>query len=101
MRSGWALKRLAADEGVQRFVLRDLEGGSFVRMDADDAALFELLDGNRTVAELLSGPSDWSARRAGAAFARLIAGLADRGLLMALVRRQAPEVEPEGALARC
>ena len=53
VRSGWALKRLAADEGDERFVLRDLEGGSFVRMDADDAALFELLDGNRTVAELL------------------------------------------------
>ena len=54
VRSGWALKRLAADEGVERFVLRDLEGGAFVRMDADDAALFELLDGNRTVAELLT-----------------------------------------------
>ena len=35
VRSGWALKRLGEDEGAERFILRDLEGGTFVRMDAD------------------------------------------------------------------
>ena len=100
VRSGWALKRLAADEGVQRFVLRDLEGGSFVRMDADDAALFELLDGNRTVAELLSEAERLVGPAGPGRLARLIADLADRGLLDGVGAAPAPEVEPEGALAR-
>jgi putative peptide zinc metalloprotease protein len=99
VRSGWALKRLAADEGVERFVLRDLEGGSFVRMDADDAALFELLDGNRTVTELLSEAERLVGPAGPGRLARLIADLADRGLLDGV--GAAPEVEqPEGKLAR-
>jgi putative peptide zinc metalloprotease protein len=99
VRSGWALKRLAADEGEERFVLRDLEGGSFVRMDADDAALFELLDGNRTVAELLSDAERLVGPAGPGRLARLIADLADRGLLDGV--GAAPEVErPESKLAR-
>lgn len=99
VRSGWAMKRLAADEGQERFVLRDLEGGSFVRMDADDAALFDLLDGNRTVAELLSEAEGLVGPAGPGRLARLIADLADRGLLDGV--GAAPKVEePESALAR-
>jgi putative peptide zinc metalloprotease protein len=50
-------------------------------MDADDAALFELLDGKRTVLELL-GEAERIAGSAGPGrLARLLAELADRGLL--------------------
>src|SRR5262249_53710088 len=48
VRSGWALKRLGDEEGETRFVLRDIRGGSFLRLGAEDAALFELIDGSRT-----------------------------------------------------
>jgi len=99
VRSGWALKRLAADEGAERFVLRDLEGGAFVRMDADDAALFELLDGNRTVAELLSESEQLVGPAGPGRLARLIADLADRGLLEGVGTAPTP-AEPESALAR-
>ncbi len=99
VRSGWALKRLAADEGEERFVLRDLEGGSFVRMDADDAALFKLLDGNRTVTELLSEAERLVGPTGPGRLARLIADLADRGLLDGVGAAPAA-VEPESALAR-
>ena len=100
VRSGWALKRLAADEGVERFVLRDLEGGAFVRMDADDAALFELLDGNRTVAELLTEAERVVGPAGPGRLARLIADLADRGLLDGVGAAPTTAAEPEGALAR-
>jgi hypothetical protein len=81
VRSGWALKRLGAEEGDQRFVLRELRGGGFLRLDADDAALFELLDGHRSVLELL-GEAERTIGPAGPGrLARLLAELGDRGLL--------------------
>jgi putative peptide zinc metalloprotease protein len=81
VKSGWALKRLGEEEGHERFVLRDLRGGTFLKMDEADAALFELLDGKRSVLELL-GESERLLGSAGPGrLARLIADLADRGLL--------------------
>ncbi len=104
VRSGWALKRLGAEEGEERFVLRDLRGGSFLRMEAKDAPLFKLLDGERSVtellgeAELLEGP-DGPGR-----LAQLIADLADRGLLegipaaaAAAQSREQASTDPEAA----
>jgi putative peptide zinc metalloprotease protein len=81
VRSGWALKRLSADEGDDRFVLRELRGGGFLRMDAEDAALFELLDGRRTVVELLTEAERVVGPVGPGRLARLVADLADRGLL--------------------
>jgi putative peptide zinc metalloprotease protein len=81
VKSGWALKRLGAEEGVERYVLRDLRSGAFLKMEAEDAALFELLDGRRNVLELL-GESERLVGPAGPGrLARLIADLADRGML--------------------
>jgi putative peptide zinc metalloprotease protein len=81
VKSGWALKRLGEEEGQDRFVLRDLRGGTFLKMDAEDAALFELLDGNRTVLELLGESERLVGPSGPGRLARLIADLADRGLL--------------------
>lgn len=81
IRSGWALKRLDRDEGEARFVLQDLRTRTFRRMEPEDAALFELLDGTRTVpellraAELLLGPSG------PLRLSRLVSDLTDRGLI--------------------
>jgi putative peptide zinc metalloprotease protein len=94
LRSGWALKRLGADEGDERFVLRDLHGGAFLRMDPADAALLELLDGNHTVVELL-GEADRALGEGGPAhLARLLADLADRGMLDGVSSGRPAPAEP-------
>src|SRR4051794_10960053 len=74
LRSGYALKRLAASEGDRRWVLRDLRTGKFLRLADADAELLELFDGEHTVSELLQAAD--SGR-----LARLLAELQDRGLL--------------------
>jgi putative peptide zinc metalloprotease protein len=81
LRSGYALKRLEAAEGTRRWVLRDLENGTFRRLGDIDAALLAQLDGRHSLPELIAdaerrfGP-DGSTRLAG-----LLADLGDRGLL--------------------
>jgi putative peptide zinc metalloprotease protein len=101
VRSGWALKRLGAEEGEQRFVLRELRGGGFLRLDAEDAALFELLDGHRSVLELL-GEAERAIGPAGPGrLARLLAELGDRGLLDGIdAAASASAPAPAGRLAR-
>jgi putative peptide zinc metalloprotease protein len=80
VRSGWALKRLEAAEGDRRYVLRDRRGG-FVRMDAGDAELFELLDGTRPLAELVAEAEDRLGEQGTPRLVRLLADLGERGLL--------------------
>jgi putative peptide zinc metalloprotease protein len=50
-------------------------------MDRDDAALFELLDGSRTVAELLVAAEELLGTPGPVRLSRLLADLADRGLI--------------------
>jgi putative peptide zinc metalloprotease protein len=81
VRSGWALKRLEAEEGDRRFVLSDLRHGTFVRMTADDAALFELLDGQRSLHELIAEAQTRFGPSGAARLASLLTDLGRRGLL--------------------
>jgi Zn-dependent protease len=90
VRSGWALKRLGTDEGVARFVLQDLRTRRFVRMEPDDAALFELLDGARTISQLLVDAENRVGATGPARLTRLLADLADRGLLTGVEPAPAP-----------
>jgi putative peptide zinc metalloprotease protein len=90
VRSGWALKRLGEEEGEDRFVLRDLRSQSFLRIDAADAALFELLDGGRSVTELLSEAERIIGPSGPGHLVRLIANLADRGLIDGIGAAAAP-----------
>lgn len=90
VRSGWALKRLGEGEGGASYVLRELHSDAFVRMEAADAALFELLDGSRTVPELLAAADDVAGVGGAARLTRLVAGLADRGLIDGVDRAVAP-----------
>jgi putative peptide zinc metalloprotease protein len=98
VKSGWALKRLGEEDGAERFVLRDLRSGRFLRMEAEDAALFELLDGQRTVLELLGDAERLVGPGGSGRLARLIADLADRGLLDGVAAPPPPE--PETLLQR-
>jgi Zn-dependent protease len=90
LRSGRALKRLAASDGARRWLLQDLRSGAFVRLSEDDAELLSLLDGSRSLAELAAEAQ----RRAGpdgpARLAMLLAALAERGLLSGSEADQAP-----------
>jgi putative peptide zinc metalloprotease protein len=81
LRSGYALKRLAAAEGPRRWVLKDLVSGKFVRMPDDDARLLRLLDGRRSLGELVRDAERELGPAGAPALARLLADLGERGLL--------------------
>ena len=72
VRSGYALKRLDASEGNKRWVLKDLNRNTFLRLSDNDAHLFELLDGTHSLADLIGiaeqrfGPGGRAAARAAA-----------------------------------
>ena len=81
LRSGWALKRLDDEADQERYVLRDLREGTFLRMSEQDAQLLELLDGKRSVAELLVEASERLGPEGPGRLARLIADFGERGML--------------------
>src|SRR4051812_28053904 len=97
VRAGWALKRLDAREGERRYVLRDLETGRFLRMSADEAAMFSLLDGRNTLPELLVEAERRLGDEGPAVLARLLADLGSRGLLEGIEAAPGPL---RGRLAR-
>jgi putative peptide zinc metalloprotease protein len=83
VRSAYALKRLERDEGAKRWVLKDVERGSPLRLSDNDAQLFEALDGENSLLDL-AGEAE---RRFGPTgperLARLLADLEERGYLAA------------------
>jgi hypothetical protein len=88
LRSGWALKRLAVAEGERRYVLKEIRGERFMDVAADEAALFELLDGRATLPELIADAERRLGSRGASRLARLLAELAGRAdSLDAMLRR--------------
>src|ERR1700754_2693836 len=81
LRSGYALKRLEASEGSKRWVLKDLATGTFLRLSDNDAALFEQLDGSRSLVELVGDAEARFGARGPARLARLLSDLGERGFL--------------------
>jgi hypothetical protein len=81
VRSGYALKRLEAQEGDRRWVLEDLRSGRFVRMSDIDAELFGLLDGSRPLAELMREARRRHGPNGMARLTLLLATLGERGFL--------------------
>jgi putative peptide zinc metalloprotease protein len=81
LRPGSRLKRLEAEEGDLRFVLSGPDG-RFVRMSADDADMVELLNGERSLAELITAASGRWGPDGASRLAGLLADLGDRGLLV-------------------
>ncbi len=100
VRSGWALKRLSADEGPERYVLRDLRGGAFVRLSDAEAALFRLLDGRRTLPALVATAEEQFGSAGPAALARLLTDLSERGLLHGSEPEGEASDEPRPGLLR-
>jgi putative peptide zinc metalloprotease protein len=81
LRSGYALKRLDASEGDRRWVVHDLNSETFLRLSDRDAQLLQLLDGTRSLADLV-GEAEQAFGAAGVpALARLLAELGERGML--------------------
>jgi putative peptide zinc metalloprotease protein len=95
-RSGLAMKRLT--EGARRYaVIRGVGEGSYVRITTEDADLFELVDGTRTLEELLAAAEERFGSDGPSRLARLLADLGDRGMLEGVERSE--EEEP-GLLKR-
>jgi putative peptide zinc metalloprotease protein len=95
LRSGWALKRV--DDG--RYVLRDLRSKTFMRLDEPDAGLLVLLDGKRTIAELLVQATTLLGPTGPGRLARVIAECGERGLLDGIAATPTIPAEP-GPLRR-
>ncbi len=95
VRAGYALKRLDATEGPRRWVLKDLDNGTFLRLSDNDAWLFERLDGTHSLVDLI-GLSEQRYGPAGRArVARLLSDLGERGFLAGVAGRQTfPAAEP-------
>jgi putative peptide zinc metalloprotease protein len=81
LRSGYAVKRLDASEGERRWVVRDLHGESFLRVSERDAKLLVLLDGTRSLADLVAEAEDAHGALGVPRLARLLADLGERGML--------------------
>jgi putative peptide zinc metalloprotease protein len=81
LRTGYALKRLDASEGRRRWVLRDLESGTFLRLSDNDSVLFQLLDGSHSLVELVQLSEQRFGATGPARLARLLTDLGERGFL--------------------
>ena len=71
LRSGYALKRLAASEGPDRWILKRLDDERFVQLSDANAELLELLDGTHSLQDLVAQAE----RRFGDAGAAQLVGL--------------------------
>ena len=100
VRSGYALKRLDASEGSRRWILRDLESGTFLRLSDSDAQLFEQLDGTHSLSELVSDAEARFGATGPARLARLLADLGERGFLVGVESAAAGTVEEPQSLVR-
>jgi putative peptide zinc metalloprotease protein len=81
LRTGYALKRLDASEGRKRWVLRDLDSGTFLRLSDNDSVLFQLLDGSHSLVDLVQLSEQRFGATGPARLARLLTDLGERGFL--------------------
>ncbi|HEX5619154.1 MAG TPA: FHA domain-containing protein [Solirubrobacteraceae bacterium] len=100
VRSGYALKRLDASEGSRRWILRDLESGTFLRLSDSDAQLFEQLDGTHSLSELVAYAEVHFGATGPARLARLLADLSERGFLVGVQSAADGTVEEPQSLVR-
>ncbi len=100
VRAGYALKRLDASEGRQRWVLRDLKTNTFLRLSDNDATLFDLLDGTHSLVELVGLCEQRFGPAGPARLARLLSDLGERGFLHGVAGGQPLAEQPTGRLKR-
>ena len=89
LRAGSKLKRLSADEGDLRFVLRGPDG-RFVRLSAADAELLELLNGENSLSSLIAAATGRFGVDGPSKLASMLADLGERGLLEGVEEAKAP-----------
>jgi putative peptide zinc metalloprotease protein len=99
LRSGWSLKRLDESDGYERYVLKDHASGALMRLGEQEAEIARRLDGTRDLVDLVAEASARLGPDGPARLARLLAELADRGLL-AGVRAPDAAAPKKGWLAR-
>jgi putative peptide zinc metalloprotease protein len=90
LRSGWSLKRLDESERQPRYVLKDHRSSAFVALATEEAELAQLLDGDHDLVELIGEAGARCGPDGLARLARLLAELADRGLLVGIDEAPAP-----------
>ena len=95
LRSGWSLKRMEESEAVggARFVLKDHRSSVMVRLATEEAELAQLLDGDHDLVSLLGEAGGRWGADGPARLARLLAELADKGMLSGVESE-----EPSGSL---
>ena len=76
-----AVKRLPAEEGSLRWVLRDPSGDRSVRLGETDADLLALIDGSRTVGDLVVEAERAAGTSGAMRLAGLLSDLSDQGFL--------------------
>ena len=81
LRSGYALKRLEAGEGTRRWVVKNLVDGRLARLTDADVRLLGLLDGQRTIPQLVTDAENLLGPAGPARLARLLADLGAHDLL--------------------
>ena len=81
LRSGYALKRLAASEGPNRWVLKRLEHGNFLQLSDGNAELLALVDGKHSLADLVGGAEQRFGDGGAARLVRLLGQLSEGGFL--------------------
>ena len=96
VRTGYALKRLDASEGRQRWVLRDLASGTFLRLSDNDAGVFQMLDGTHSLVELVGLAEQRYGPTGPARLARLLTDLSERGFLEGVAGGQPLAEQPVG-----
>ena len=104
IRSGYALKRLEEGEGRKRWVLKDLNTNTYLRLSDNDAKIFKQLDGSRSLVDLIGFAEQQFGPAGPARLARFLADLGERGFLAGVARAtpaggDAPPPE-EGLLKR-
>lgn len=100
VRSGYALKRMEADEGNKRYVLRDLRSGKFLRLSERDAEIFKMLDGTSSLVDILGFAEQRHGAGGSARVARLLADLGERGFLAGVAAEDALEQAPKSFFRR-
>jgi pSer/pThr/pTyr-binding forkhead associated (FHA) protein/Zn-dependent protease len=96
LHSGYALKRLEASEGPRRWVLKNLTEERIVRLSDTDAQLLELIDGRRSLPDLVRAAELQQGTGGPALLARLLAELGDRGFLAGANEPEPVIQEPRG-----
>lgn len=79
--SGFALKRLARDEGARRWVLSGRANGSPLHLSDNDVQLFSLLDGENSLVDLIGEAEQRFGSTGPHRLAALLGELGERGLL--------------------